>query len=38
VIEEKIPLPAAVTEIMDKEKIAVKIKADYNLLKEFLLK
>jgi threonine synthase len=38
VIEEKIPLPASVAEIMDKEKIAVKIKADYNLLKEFLLK
>ncbi len=38
VIEEKISLPASVKEIMNKEKIAVKIKVDYGLLKEFLLK
>ena len=37
VIEEKISLPASVKEIMNKEKYAIKIKADYSLLKEFLL-
>ncbi len=38
VIEEKIALPASVKEIMDKEKKAIKIKPEYKLLKEFLLK
>jgi len=38
VINEKIPLPASVAEIIDRKKEAVKIDADYNLLKEFLLK
>jgi threonine synthase len=38
VIGEKIPLPASVEEIIYKEKVSTKIDADYNLLKEFLLK
>ena len=38
VIGEKIPLPISVKEIIDKEKVSTKIDADYNLLKEFLLK
>ena len=38
VIGERIPLPAPIADIMDKEKKAVKVKADYRLLKEFLLK
>ena len=38
VIEEKIPLPLAVQEIMDKYKVATKMDVDYNSLKKFLLK
>ena len=37
VIGEKIPLPAPVAAIIDKEKVSTKINADYNLLKDFLL-
>jgi threonine synthase len=37
VIEEKIPLPESVAEIIDKKKEAVKINADYRMLKEFLM-
>ena len=38
VIEEKIPLPPPVAEIMDKNKLTTKMDADYSFLKEFLLK
>jgi len=38
VIQEKIPLPVSIKEIMDRKKEAIKIKADYGILKEFLLK
>ncbi len=38
VIGEKIPLPASVEEIIDREKISIKIDSDYARLKEFLLK
>jgi threonine synthase len=38
VIGEKISLPESVSGIMDKEKVSTKIDAEYNLLKEFLLK
>lgn len=38
VINEKIPLPASVAEIIDRKKEAIKIKAEYGKLKEFLLK
>ena len=35
---EKIPLPDSVEEIIDKKKVSTRIDAEYNLLKEFLLK
>jgi len=35
---EKIPLPPSVAAIIDKKKVSTKINADYNLLKDFLLK
>lgn len=38
VIEEKIPLPSAVLEMMDKYKVTTKMDVDYSFLKEFLLK
>ena len=38
VIEEKIPLPSAVAEIMDKVKVATGMNVDYAFFKEFLLK
>jgi threonine synthase len=37
VIEEKISVPVSVAGIMDKEKVSIKIDAEYRLLKEFLL-
>ena len=37
-IGEKIPLPKAVQQIMDKEKAATKMDVDYSCLKQFLLK
>lgn len=36
-INETIPLPPSVKEVVDKEKSSVKIAADYNELKQFLL-
>src|SRR5438105_1064347 len=38
VIEEKIPLPSGVREVMDKYKVTTKMEVDYSYLKEFLLK
>jgi len=38
VIEEKIPLPSAVSDIMDKYKVTTKMDLNYLFLKEFLLK
>ena len=38
IIEEKIPLPPSVAEIMNKNKTATKVDVDYSFLKEFLLK
>jgi threonine synthase len=37
VIEEKIPLPPSVGDIMDKLKVTTKMDVDYSLLKQFLL-
>ncbi len=37
VIEEKIPLPSTVAEIIDKYKVTTKMDVDYKFLKEFLL-
>ena len=36
-IEEKIPLPSSVKEIIDKTKVTTKIDVTYKSLKEFLL-
>lgn len=38
VIEEKIPLPPAVQDIIDKFKVTTKMDVDYSVLKDFLLK
>ncbi|HEY4150238.1 MAG TPA: threonine synthase [Chitinophagaceae bacterium] len=38
VIQEKVPVPEAVLQIMDKAKQSTQIKADYQQLKEYLLK
>jgi threonine synthase len=38
VIGEKVPVPEAVLQIMDKAKQSIQIKADYQQLKEYLLK
>ena len=37
IIEEKIPLPPSVAEIMDKNKVITKMEVDYAFLKNFLL-
>jgi threonine synthase len=37
-IGEKIPLPKAVEEVINKEKVATRMDVDYSFLKEFLLK
>jgi threonine synthase len=38
VINEKIPLPASVEEIINREKVSTRIEPEYNLLKKFLPK